>query len=119
MPNASAAWVEETKIREYLLNLNHPVGAAKAKFFRNRGFSAEQWAIMRNALVTQGVVNPLMKTVHTEFGTRYTVECNCPTPDSLNPCIRSVWEVKVGNPRPRLITAHPFDSRTFPQGPIG
>ena len=109
LPNADTAWVEETKVREYLLNVNHPVGGPKAKFFRNRGFTTEQWEVMRNALVTQGTINPLMKTVETEFGTRYTVECICPTPDSLNPCIRSVWEVKEDDSRPRLITAHPFD----------
>ena len=109
LPNAGAAWVEETKIRQYLLNVNHPVGGAKAKFFRNRGFSLENWGVMRDALVTQGTVNPLMKTVETQFGTRYTIECNIPTPDSLNPCIRSVWEVKPEDARPRLITAHPFD----------
>ena len=108
LPNADVAWVEETKIREYLLDVNHPVGAAKATFFRNRGFTPEQWQVMRDALRTQGTVNPLTKTVETEFGARYVVECICPTPDSLNPCIRSVWEIKADDPRPRLITAHPL-----------
>ena len=93
LPNSELAWVEEQKIRFYLFNLEHEQGAVKAKFFLKRGFTAEQWEAMSKALVTQATTNPLAKTVKTEFGARHTVDCNCPTPDALNPCIRTVWEV--------------------------
>jgi len=109
LPNSELAWVEEQKIRLYLLNLDHEQGGAKAKFFLKRGFTAEEWEEIGKALVTQATTNLVVKTMETEFGTRHTVDCNCPTPDALNPCIRTVWEVSEEDVRPRLITAHPLD----------
>lgn len=109
LPDGELAWVEEKKIRLYLLNLEHEQGGAKAKFFLNRGFTAEAWEEMGKALVAQATTNPLAKTMKTEFGVRHTVDCNCPTPDALDPCIRTVWEVSEEDVRPRLITAHPLD----------
>lgn len=103
-----AAWVEEKKIKEYLLNESHPQGGPKARFFLARGFAADAWQAFRDALVVQANTNPVVRVVETEFGTRYTVDCSCPTPDQQNPCIRSVWEVAESNPTPRLITAHPL-----------
>ena len=108
LPAASLAWVEELKIKEYLLNLKHPEGGSKAKFFQNRGFTTEDWECFHDALVVQGKSNPVVKVISNEFGIRYVVECNCPTPDQLNPCIRTVWEIRQNETRPRLITAHPF-----------
>ena len=90
------------------MNLAHPQGGSKAKFFLARGFSPNSWEAFQNALVKQGTTNAVVKVVDNELGKRYTVECTCPTPDERNPCIRSVWEVKIENPAPRLITAHPL-----------
>ena len=109
LPNSNDAWVEEKKIRQYLLNSSHVDGASKAKFFKARGFSDSSWQTMQTALVTQGVTNRVIKTVDNEFGKRYTVECTIPTPDTSNPCIRSVWEIKPEDGRPRLLTAHPLN----------
>ena len=92
-----------------MLNLEHEQGGAKAKFFLNRGFTVEQWEVMEKALVTQATANPLARTVKTEFGVRHIVDCNCPTPDAVNPCIRTVWEIGEEDVRPRLLTAHPLD----------
>ncbi len=108
LPNANEAYVEEQKILNYLLNLNHEKGKSKAKFFIARGFRVEDLATIHNALVAQGTNNAIVKTTENEYGRRYQVDCNCPTPDDSNPCIRSVWEVKAEDSRPRLITAHPL-----------
>ncbi len=109
LPAANFAWVEELKIKSYLLNLNHPKGGSKAKFFLKRGFTAQEWEGFQDALIVQGKNNPVVKTTTDEFGTRYVVECNCPTPDKMNPCIRTVWEIRECESKPRLITAHPLD----------
>ena len=108
LPNPDTAWVEEQKVRRYLLDLDNPKGRAKAEYFMRRGFTLGAWEIMRDALVQQGVSNPVVKTTDTQYGKRYVVECSCPTPDGSNPCIRSVWEVVPTDKRPRLITAHAF-----------
>jgi hypothetical protein len=41
LPGGAKALVEERKIRSYLLNLEHPDGLAKARFFMSRGYRAD------------------------------------------------------------------------------
>ena len=108
LPDSDTAWVEEKKVRQYLLDLDHPAGRPKAEYFLRRGFTLDAWETMRDALVQQGVSNPVVKTTDHPYGKRYVVECSCPTPDGSNPCIRSVWEVVSTDKRPRLITAYAF-----------
>ena len=108
LPRAEYAYVEEPKVRSYLLNFEHEQGKSKAKFFTNRGFAADDWNSLAQSLVTQGQNNPLSKSTDTPYGVRYQVDCNCPTPDQTNPCIRTVWEVAPSADNPRLVTAHPL-----------
>ena len=108
LPDRDSAWVEEKKLRKYLLNLDHPEGGPKARFFLNRGFTLTGWQELGKAIVAQGVANSVVEVKDAKFGRRFIVECSCPTPDGSNPCIRSVWEVSPNDTRPRLITAHPL-----------
>ncbi len=108
LPNSACAEVEERKIVDYLLNLAHVQGGPKAKFFLARGFAVAQWQTMHAALQAQGRDNVVTKVTHHAWGARYQVDCNCPTPDGSNPCIRSVWELANPAACPRLITAHPL-----------
>ena len=106
LPSADRATVEERRIREYLLNLAHTDGGPKARFFIARGFTVGAWDVLQASLIIQGQTNAVTRSVDTEWGTRYTVECNCPTPDERNPCIRTVWQMEDGEPR--LLTAIPL-----------
>ena len=108
LPNALCAEVEEKKIVDYLLKLAHPQGGSKAKFFLARGFAAAEWQTLREALLAQGRDNLVTKVTSHAWGARYQVDCNCPTPDRSNPCIRSIWELPNPAACPRLITAHPL-----------
>ncbi|MBK7899060.1 MAG: hypothetical protein KA603_13330 [Azonexus sp.] len=107
LPVADQAQVEEGKIRDYLLNSDHADGASKARFFTARGFSLTDWGLFAAALTEQGRNNGVTRVTATEWGTRYQVDCHCPTPDGANPCIRTVWEIADGG-SPRLLTAHPL-----------
>jgi hypothetical protein len=106
LPNADRAIVEERRIRQYLLNLAHVAGGPKARFFIARGFALDACDRLRACLIVQGRVNTVTRTVDTEWGTRYTVECNCPTPDERNPCIRTIWQME--DDALRLLTAIPL-----------
>jgi hypothetical protein len=108
LPNAASAKVEEAKLTTYLLNLAHRKGGSKAKFFLGRGFSAADWEGFSDALRHHAKNNPVRQTKRTPFGVHYALDCHLPTPDRSNPCIRTVWEVRPEDPRPRLITAHPL-----------
>ena len=107
LPFAARALVEERKIVEYLLNLDHPVGASKAKFFLACGFSLAEWVTLRRSLITHARTNAPTRRIGTPYGMRFTVECHCPTPNGRNPCIRTVWEIGADQ-QPRLLTAIPL-----------
>lgn len=108
LPNAEQAWVEEKKIAAYLLKLDHPEGGPKAKFFLGRGFTAACWENLSDALRHHARHNPVIRIKTTAFATNYSLDCNVPTPDQSFPCIRTVWEIRADDARPRLITAHPL-----------
>ncbi len=108
LPHASRARAEERKIREYLLNLAHADGGPKARFFRNRGFDQADWEGFADALRHHARHNAVHDEEATEYGTIYRLDCNIPTPDRQNPCIRTVWEIRENDERPRLITVHPL-----------
>lgn len=109
LPNSISAWVEEKKVLKYLLDLSHAEGGPKAKFFQARGFTEADWEGLADALRHHARHNEVSRKKVTEFATNYSLDCQVPTPDQSNPCIRTVWEIRPEDPRPRLVTAHPLD----------
>lgn len=67
----------------------------------------EPQSVHGEALVAQGRSNPVVETTQTGYGPRYTVKCNCPSPDGRSPCIFTVWQIDGGSACPRLLTAFP------------
>ena len=107
LPNANRAKVEREKIIEYLLCESHPDGRAKAAFFARYGFRVEQWEILAESLRRHGMVNPVVKTVRSEYGVSYCVEGPIETPGGFKPTIRTIWIIEEKASEPRLITAYP------------
>ena len=70
----------------------------------------QSWGVLPDpdALRHHAKNNPVVRSVIFPFGTKYTLDCHLPTPDQSNPCIRTVWEIRPDDERPRLITAHPL-----------
>jgi len=108
LPNKEQARVDEPKITGYLLKSDHPLGGPKAKFFLGRGFVVADWESMADALRHHARHNRVSRVRITPFATNYSVDCSVPTPDRSSPCIRTVWEVRADDERPRLITAYPL-----------
>jgi len=109
LPNADAAFVEEEKVRGYLLNSEHRYGASKAKFFEEFGFTLQDWEMLANALHERGQQHDVSKEKQTGFGPRNEVVGELTTPDGRRPCVRTVWQVDKGETAPRLITAHSLE----------
>jgi hypothetical protein len=107
LPNAEKAFVQKSKITEYLLNLEHEIGGTKAAFFLRFGFSLDNWQLLVKSLVHHAATSFVVDTVKTEFGTKYILEGPIQCPDGRMPSIRSVWEIAHGEDVPRFITAHP------------
>lgn len=66
MPNAGAAVVDTAKLTEYLLSPTHPVGRAKAEFFKRFGFAQERHEGLRVALLKHGATRPIVRTETSE-----------------------------------------------------
>lgn len=95
----------ERKVRLYLLNINHPVGGPKARYFLAHGFLDAEWQVLGSTLRR----HPIDGTEQTDYELDLTIRCPVQTPDGSNPCIRTVWMV-AAEASPRLVTAYPAES---------
>ena len=107
LPNKQNSFVEDKKIVSYLLNLEHRDGGPKANFFFRFGFSLDDIEQFRTSLLNHAINRQVDTISEDEFGVTYTLTCEFETPDSRNPCIKSVWIINKGEERPRLVTAFP------------
>lgn len=105
-PHADRAVVTEEKVRDYLLNPNHPVGGPKAAWFASIGYSIDNWQDLVDDLlrlprsVNEFVAQP------SQFGVKYQVTGRIGRPGHRPADVITVWIVE-GNSLPRLITAYP------------
>ncbi|MEE4211290.1 MAG: hypothetical protein V2I43_18730 [Parvularcula sp.] len=107
LPNIELAYVEQSKIVDYLLNTSKMPGAAKARFFMAFGFRLEHWEEMAEALKEHAKTNPVEATSESRFGIKFEIEGPIRTPDGRSPRIWTVWQIDKDRLAPRLITAYP------------
>ncbi len=98
--------IHPDKILKYLLNSEHPHGAAKARFFVKTGFEAEKPKVLEVALLKHPQTARLIKQEPHVDGTLLIYECALETPRGPQ-CIRTVWLAELQG-EIRLITAYPF-----------
>ncbi len=110
--------IEYNKLRGYLLNLEHPKGGPKARFFLNGGFSLYYHTPLIMALERHVHDNPLNIDLDIEpdrFGDFDIIaEGPMQVPDGRTPNVRTVWEpqgIVGGRLLIRLITAMPRDAK--------
>jgi hypothetical protein len=105
IPNFDRAIIEPKKLSEYLLNLNHPKGGAKAKFFLANGFASDTLAaaLVAHASGAEAIVKI------TPFSVLYAVERPLDMPSGRSRQVRAVWEIRNGETVPRLVTAYPSE----------
>jgi hypothetical protein len=111
MPNPHELRVEAGKIQDYLLNLDHPEGYGKAKFFRGVGFSEEAIGGMIEAFRSHAATNKIAQIIEHPYGVKTVVECFMETPAGKAYCIRSVWNDHGDGKPPKLVTALPLNPR--------
>ena len=105
LPNALRAWVEAPKIQAYLLNLNHPKGGSKARFFIRHGFNLEHWQQLADAFIFHAWTGEATFAFKKKRGDMWTVLGPMPCPSGKQPLVLSVWCVE--NDIPRLVSAYP------------
>ena len=107
LPAGEAAYVPKQKIAEYLLSLNHPIGYAKAIFFREIGYNDSNIELLEEALLCIARHAEVLEIEKTAYGSKYVLEGPIRSPLNMIRTIRTIWIVEPNQPRPRFITAYP------------
>jgi hypothetical protein len=107
LPHLDRAVVPEAKIVRYLLSASHSGGRAKARFLEALGFSAQNWLVLRDAIIAHAVANDVTKSYRSNFGTKYEIDGPIQTPRGRTPIVRVVWFVEPQDNVPRLVTLVP------------
>ncbi len=107
LPHLDRAVVPATKIVNYLLNVSHSSGRAKARFLKRFGFRAQHWLVLREAIIAHARANDITASHRTRFGTRYEIDGPLLTPEGRTPIVRVVWFVEPQENVPHLVTVVP------------
>ncbi len=107
IPHSHRAWIPPEKLTGYLLSTSHPVGSAKAAFFREFGFTPGNVELLERGLLNIAHTREVGETVDSPFGTKYTVDGNLETPGGSIVTVRTVWILEIGEQTPRFVTAFP------------
>jgi hypothetical protein len=106
LPYLDNILIEDRKLSEYLLNINHPDGKNKAMFFAANKLDKES---LKNLLLLQVKENEVKEVITLEFGTKYIIESKVKSPNSSTFILRSVWIVYLNEKFVKLITAYPIN----------
>ena len=107
VPSCAQAIVDPAKIEGYLLSGAHPIGRAKARFFKRFGFREDAPEELIQALLRHVRDNVVADTETSAYGTKYRVDGRLASPDGRNPSVSTVWVVLHSDTIPRFITAFP------------
>lgn len=99
--------IDSRKVRDYLLDNDHPTGASKARLFTGFGFSPDDPFVLEMALLRHPLDNDVDRVADSAFGRKSIVECAIRTPDRRDPCVVTVWIKESGSAAHRFVTAYP------------
>jgi len=106
IPNASEATAATEKVRDYLLNPEHPDGGSKAAWFQSLGYARDRWEDLASDLLALAATCDQVATVRTPYGVKYVVKGQIGRKPHRAAGVLAVWIVEAGRP-PRLVTAYP------------
>jgi hypothetical protein len=101
-------YVNPQKVRDYLLNINHPDGGPKAKLLLNFGFTPSDAPVPENAIVSHAMSNEVSATIATAFGEKYLIEGPFENPIGKALKIRSVWVKELNGEMINFVTLYPI-----------
>lgn len=109
LPNAESAFIPKEKLTQYLLSETHPVGRAKAAFFRTAGYNDSTVSLLEARLLELARANEVTQVNETNRGTKFVIEGEITTPSRRSVRLRTVWIIEPHEPRPRFVTAYPHE----------
>lgn len=99
--------IEDEKLKNYLLNLDHPDGKSKAIFFRDvLSITKNDWRYLKDQL-EQGIrTAPIFKVNPTYYGVTHRAFVKVIGLNNKEAVLQTGWEIKLKGPV-RLVTAYP------------
>lgn len=102
-------FVAPNKVRDYLLNAEHPIGGAKARFFLAIGYSRLHHEQLIADLVQHGHFGTVTEEKQSPYGVKFVVDGPLRAPNGWEYPIRTVWLEQSPGTFVLLITAHLLD----------
>jgi len=99
--------IDETKIRDYLLSMDHPEGVAKFRFFLRLGFHPRSWRRLEQALRSQLRSGDLAEVEDMEYGRKVVIVGSIEGLNGLRSTLRTVWIQRREEKVLRFVTAYP------------
>jgi len=106
IPAADRAVVSREKVVAYLLNVDHPDGAGKARWLALAGFDASRPEELEQALKECVLSDQARLGRPSLFGTKYEMTHALRGPIG-SVTVTSIWMVRIGESFPRLVTLIP------------
>jgi hypothetical protein len=105
LENADKAIIVPEKLRDYLLNAEHPENQGKASLFAALGYDRDNWARLADDFRSQHLTGEATESRPNASGRTYVIVA--PLQGTLGRAtILSVWQVDYGSEVPRFITAY-------------
>jgi len=101
------AYIEESKIVDYLLSTDHPVGAGKAKFVLSVGYTRSDWTRLRDDLLIIAREGDIAVVNSSPYGVKTSIDGTVTTPNDVQISLRTVWIDNCLDDAQRLVTAYP------------
>ncbi|MET4074455.1 DUF6883 domain-containing protein [Hymenobacter sp. UYCo722] len=70
-------FVAANKVQDYLLNPDHPIGGAKARFFLGIGYSREHYEQLIADLIAHGHTRTVTEEKESPYGVKFVVMARC------------------------------------------
>jgi len=106
IPDSERVVVAVEKVRDYLLNLDHPDGGSKAVWFHSLGYAHAEWLQLADDLLAIARKCDDFDTETTKYGVKYKATGSVGRPGYRPGTVMTVWIVEDDDP-PRLVTAYP------------
>jgi hypothetical protein len=107
LPNCEKAQVDDNKLYKYLLNLTHPDGKSKARFYELIGYTLNEGESLRSELLALACSGVVVTEQPNLEGIKYTIVGSINAPNGKTYKLLTVWAVEPPEQKPRLITAYP------------
>lgn len=110
IPNADQAIAGAEKVRDYLLNHEHPDGGSKAVWFHSLGYERGEWRLLAEDLLAIARGCDDFDAETTRFGIKFKAAGKLGRPNHRPGKVLTVWIVEDDDP-PRLVTAYPDEDK--------